>query len=419
MFALLVAGVSAVTAWADGGRIPIAAHQLPYVITNSGSYVVTDHLVGTSGVSAIVVGADFVTLDLNGYSVTGPIDAITQSPGRHGLTIKNGTLRAPNGGIGLLATGHLTRVTGVRIMDYGTAGVRLGKGALVRDVYIGANALTNLSSVIGVDAREGLLARNVTVTGLRAAGGTSSGVNAGAGSVIRDTRVHGNQVFGSFIGTRGGRGSVLHGVTAGANPAGSISTGLWVDDVGVIAGGQVGPSPASGSSRAVFAGSYSVLADMNLGGTSVGALLVSNSVVVRSSFNHPGGSAITADSGNVIRENTIRGGNITVERANLVAGNMFRDAPVNFFADNYVLDNHFTGVTTPLRAGGGFNRIDRNTSAIGAAMVDAGGERNLVVRNRGPGLTVLNGGNDQVAATLNGSASMTAQQPWANINTAP
>jgi len=415
----LIACLGAVSAWAGGGRIPIAAHQLPYIITNAGSYVVTDHLVGTSGVAAIVVNADFVTLDLNGYSVTGPIDAITQSAGRHGLTVKNGTLRAPNGGYSLLATGLLTRVSGVRITDYGAGGMRLGKNAMVRDVFIGANAMTNLSSVIGVDAREGLLARNVSVTGMRAAGGTSYGVSAGAGSVIRDTRVHGNQVSGSFIGARGGRGSVLHGLTAGANPAGSVSTGLWVDDVGVIVGGQVGPSPASGFSRAVFAGSYSVLADMNMGGTAVGAQVVSNSVVVRSSFNHPSGSSITADSGNVIRENTIRGGNITVERANLVVGNMLRDAPIIFFADNYVLDNHFTGVSTPLRAEGGFNRIDRNTSTIGAAMVNAGGERNLVVRNRGPGLTVLNGTNDQVAATLNGSASMTAQQPWANINTAP
>src|SRR5688500_15425661 len=48
-----------------------AISTLPTTITQSGSYYLTKNLTGVSGQNGIVINADKVSLDLNGYSVDG------------------------------------------------------------------------------------------------------------------------------------------------------------------------------------------------------------------------------------------------------------------------------------------------------------------------------------------------------------
>src|SRR5258707_11700836 len=65
---------------------------LPFTITNSGSYYLAGSLSGTSGQSGINVQADNVTLDMNGFTLTGAAGAfhgIGVAAGKQGLVVVN------------------------------------------------------------------------------------------------------------------------------------------------------------------------------------------------------------------------------------------------------------------------------------------------------------------------------------------
>ncbi|HMP98032.1 MAG TPA: hypothetical protein PKA51_14005 [Kiritimatiellia bacterium] len=402
---------------AHADRIPIAAHQVPYIITNSGSFVVTDNLTATG--TAITVNADLVTIDLNGYIVSGTVNGILQSPGRHGLTVRNGRLRAPLIGYGLQAQGRMTRVVDVTVLDYASGGLLVGDNALLRNVEVGPNAATNLSAVFGITAGPGLITRNVSVSGMRMAGGNGYGVLAAESAMIHGVQVRDNRGAQNFTGVAAGPAAVVRDLAARDNQAGTSFYGATLGEGSVASSVAIATNQSTGISRGVFALVGTVFADLNITGVDWGVQIFSNSIVTRSVFDLNNGSAVLGQSGNLLLDNSARGGNITVGNDNLIAGNNLRGAPVVFDSRNYVFDNHFTGVTNALFANGNLNRVDRNASDVGAGMIDAGGVNNLIVRNRGPNFSVNAGANDHVAATLNGSASMTAAQPWANINTAP
>ncbi len=415
MAALFFACLLALTTHA--ARIPIAAHQVPYTITNAGSYVVTDNLSATG--TAITVNADFVTIDLNGYTVSGTVNGILQSPGRHGLTVRNGTLRAPLIGLALQAQGRMTRVVDVTVMDYATGGMLVGESALLRNVSAGSNAVASMSGVYGIQTGAGSILRDVQVHGLRMTGGNGYGVFAGEAAMIQNVKVRDNRGAANFTGIRAGHASVVRNITAHNNQAGTFFFGVDLGEGSVASSVAIATNQSTSISRGVFALAGTVLADLTISGVSWGVQVFSNSIVTRSVFDLHGGSAVLGQNGNLLLDNSLGGGNITLGNDNLVAGNHLRNAPIIFDSQNYVFDNHFTGVSPALLASGNLNRMDRNTSDTGAGMIDANGIKNLIVRNRGPGFSVNAGANDHVAATLNGSASMTAAQPWANINTAP
>src|SRR4051812_21725528 len=50
-------------------RTPISS--VPYTITNAGSYYLTTNLTATAGNNGIIVSADHVTIDLNGFMLSG------------------------------------------------------------------------------------------------------------------------------------------------------------------------------------------------------------------------------------------------------------------------------------------------------------------------------------------------------------
>lgn len=402
---------------AHAGRIPIAAHMIPYTITNSGSYVVTDNLNATG--TAITVNADFVTLDLNGYTVSGTVNGILQSPGRYGLTVRNGILRAPLIGFGLQAQGRMTRVVDVTVVDYASGGILVGESALLRNVEVGPNAATNLSGVFGVSAGPGLIARNVGISGMRMAGGTGYGVFAGEAAMLHGLRVRDNRGAQNFTGVAVGPASVVRDIAARDNQAATFFFGVTAGVGSSISSVAVATNLSGSVARGVFALAGSVLTDLNIAGVDWGAQIYSNSIVARSAFHLAGGQAVQGQNGNLILDNSSRGGAITLGNDNLIAGNHLQGAAISVDAQNYILENHIAGTAPAIFAGGNLNRVDRNTSDRGVGMIDANGVKNLIVRNRGPGFSVLAGVNDHVAATLNGSTSMSAAQPWANVNTAP
>jgi hypothetical protein len=75
-------------------RTPVSG--LPLVISQPGSFYLTDDLNGVAGQGGITITADDVTLDLNGFSlngVPGSSNGITVSGQATNVVIRNGTVR--------------------------------------------------------------------------------------------------------------------------------------------------------------------------------------------------------------------------------------------------------------------------------------------------------------------------------------
>ncbi len=83
----------------------LAMGGFPYSIAQSGSYKLTGNLVVPSLFSGIVISVSDVTLDLNGFTITGasqgfagmPSTALIKTVGAvHGVTVRNGVLHGVN-----------------------------------------------------------------------------------------------------------------------------------------------------------------------------------------------------------------------------------------------------------------------------------------------------------------------------------
>ncbi len=148
--------------------------NLPYTISESGSYCLTQNLIHTDpDTNAIEVNADNVTIDLCGYSIIGPTATHNETcsgiymNGRKNVEIRNGTItNFPNNGIfeadtGLLPEANGHRVIAVRVTLIGAHGIILwGSNHTVRDCTVtqtqidleqGFGAITcgHISTVIG------------------------------------------------------------------------------------------------------------------------------------------------------------------------------------------------------------------------------------------------------------------------------
>jgi hypothetical protein len=171
----------------------------PVVITGPGSYLLTSDLpvVGTGPAIVSAIGVRDVTIDLNGFTISGMgSDNGIQLFDGDNWEIRNGTIKGFNNGIqqGTISTGH--RVIGVRVTGNANAGIFIanGEGHLVRDCTATGNG------GIGI----GLASRS------RVVGNTVSN-NTGAGMSLGTGTGYGGNVVNNNGGTVSG------GVEMGAN----------------------------------------------------------------------------------------------------------------------------------------------------------------------------------------------------------
>ena len=162
-----------INAAADELRTPISS--LPFTISSSGSYYLTGNLTSTG--DGIVVQVDNVTIDFNGFTITGPgkasgtgIGVYMQGGARNNLQIKNGKVRdfglhgvwEQNGG-----TGH--KITNMTARDNGSSGINLaGSSHLILNCTAISNGLTGIYGV-----------KSSTLTGNKASSNGTNGIFAG------------------------------------------------------------------------------------------------------------------------------------------------------------------------------------------------------------------------------------------------
>lgn len=91
----------------------VSSGGFPYTITTAGSYKLSGNLVVPSGVNGVAINADNVTIDLNGFSITGGALLSAQSTAfvganRKRIRIMNGTMSGILGFSFLGTSQHIT-----------------------------------------------------------------------------------------------------------------------------------------------------------------------------------------------------------------------------------------------------------------------------------------------------------------------
>ncbi|OHB59680.1 MAG: hypothetical protein A2167_00675 [Planctomycetes bacterium RBG_13_46_10] len=221
--------------------------NLPFTISQSGSYCLTQNLTHTNqNTNAIEVNADNVTIDLAGFSLIGPGSNSGASSGIHmngraNVEIRNGTITG-FGDSGIweedseAATGH--RVISVRVLSNGGTGIELAsQNNLVKDCTVSNNCLavttawggiscSHASSIIGnVVSNHGVFSGIITDSGCTISGNTVSGNGWGI-RVWYGCNVTGNTCSWDFDGISApGNGNLIKGNTV----LGSIQNGIVAD----------------------------------------------------------------------------------------------------------------------------------------------------------------------------------------------
>jgi hypothetical protein len=224
-----------------------------FKITQPGSYYLTGNITGESGKHGIEVASVGVTLDLNGFSVTGVPGSLTGVILRTGGTeVRNGTVRNWGGdGVSAEATVTTNRVIDVRAISNGGIGIYAGNYSEARNclasgngshgvaVYAfgrvegctahnnggdGINAPNSgnviVNSLANENAGNGIRAVSSNiVTGCTAIDNAQNGISA-EGSTVRDCDCSSNQLYGFNLGT----GSTASGNRAAGNTVGGFYT---------------------------------------------------------------------------------------------------------------------------------------------------------------------------------------------------
>ena len=146
----------------------------------------TGCLIGSSGLDGIVIEADDVTLDLNGFTlsgVPGSLNGISIPNRRRNVVIEGGTLRGwGENGVNGMGTAIESRYESLRVFDCGADGLRAGAGSVV----VGCLAANNVDEGIHVTD-------DCTVTQRDVFGNNRDGLQAlGANNLILGNRVGGN-----------------------------------------------------------------------------------------------------------------------------------------------------------------------------------------------------------------------------------
>ncbi|MCE5336877.1 MAG: hypothetical protein LLG06_20045 [Desulfobacteraceae bacterium] len=107
-------------------------------ITAGGSYILSTNLTATSSTgNCIITAADDITIDLNGFTITGKgsigTAVITNGDAYGNLIVKNGTIRKFRHGIDVVYD-NIT-VEGVHFFDIVLWAVNVGRGSTVKDCY--------------------------------------------------------------------------------------------------------------------------------------------------------------------------------------------------------------------------------------------------------------------------------------------
>ena len=241
---LLVLAVSLSFA-ALGGEARAQVTQLSScgLTLNSGSYQLSKNVKNTVNTFCFKLAQPAVTLDLNGFQITGTgadSGIVAGVPNVAGFRIKNGSITNTINAINLPGQADV-KVDNVDVHDNSGLGLSAGDGAVVTNNRFNNNALGGV-----------ILGKNAKVSGNVAKGNTRAGIQTDTGSTLSGNTVSGTintSIFGqgplTGDGILAGDGSNISGNTSNGNHLGiecSSGCGLYQNvtngnaSVGILAG---------------------------------------------------------------------------------------------------------------------------------------------------------------------------------------
>lgn len=133
-------------------RIPIS--DIPFTITNSGSYFATTNLVTASNGAGIFIATNDVTLDLNGFTLT-TTHVSSGQPGIHfiapvtNITIMNGSISRFAGGIFSFPTIRNVQVSRIQVHSVSSGGISLDAlSSTVENCSVSTSGATGISAAV-------------------------------------------------------------------------------------------------------------------------------------------------------------------------------------------------------------------------------------------------------------------------------
>lgn len=166
-------------------RIAVNAANTPgdadslFKIVQPGSYSLTGNITGVVGKHGIEIASSGVTLDLNGFDLSGvpamgAFDGVYVSLfGAHAVVIRNGTVRGWGGdGIDLTTSTFPTSITGIVATDNVGHGISTGASCLVSGCVAGFNGGNGINGYIACQIIDSVSTRN-SGSGIAGQGGTT------------------------------------------------------------------------------------------------------------------------------------------------------------------------------------------------------------------------------------------------------
>jgi parallel beta-helix repeat protein len=279
---------------------PIYGWSTPVKITKSGSYQLQTNIVFTNvNTTAILVQADNVTIDLNGFSILGPnicsgfplscnqngtgkgIDAT----GHQNIKVYNGTVRGMgNNGI---ATGDLAIIESVRVIGNGGGGIAVNGNGMVSSSTVNGNGVFGIivtsgmvsNNTVNGNGNSGIAANNYcTVNGNTVTANGYDGINVVLGGTVSGNTVRANGHDGISVGGDGtvSGNSLRANGNFGISVGGGTVSGNSVEENGYI-GISVGGGGGTVSGNTVNAnGNDGIFVFINGGGTVSGNTVANN-----------------------------------------------------------------------------------------------------------------------------------------------
>jgi parallel beta-helix repeat protein len=199
-----------------GNVTPGDTPGFPLTLSRAGAYKLTSNLtVPDANTTAVVITADNVTLDLNGFGIFGPGvvgsgDGITAQ--QSNITVSNGSVRGL-GRVGIYLRGNSHRVENVYVTGNGYSGIGVGGNSIVRGNTVILNNASGVSLAAIVTLGGGF---GSSLTGNTVSSNTGAGIYASAGTTVTGNTVRGNSSVGLWLESGAGFG----GNVVSANNAG-------------------------------------------------------------------------------------------------------------------------------------------------------------------------------------------------------
>ena len=338
-----------------------AITSLPATISEPGSYYLvtnlTDVILHSYG---IIVDADNVTIDLNGFTLSGYGGGVTEHPGittespHRNLTVRNGTIR--NWGAAGIRSQTCVgcRLENLFVSENGGGGIIAGKATLIRHCI----ACTNGTD--GIDADAGS-----TIVACVVAANQGVGIYLSAGGVIDDC-----SASFDYIGIQGAGSTTVRGCSAVAN----TDVGIWAGTESTVVDCVANTNGYGGYfHEGIRAEAHCTVSHCTaVGNVAEGIYALDGSSVENCTVSLNNSNGITAGIGSTVRNCTARGnGSSGIEVPN----------------DCLVIGNHCTGNGLSTGTGAGIhttiagNRIEDNSTIYNHRGLWIEGAANLVIRN--------------------------------------